>query len=159
MTRTPIAVLAAFVALLALADAQGKPDFSGTWNMDLSRSQAAVQNEPSGPVTLVITQTLTELTVQTTRAGKTTQVDYKLDGSENRIPTGTARTHWDGTSLVTETVRDVNGATVTTRESRSLNSGGSEMVVETTLVVQHGYSLRGTPNYGSGKDIYTRMRP
>jgi hypothetical protein len=146
------------VAQSSVTLAQSRPDFSGTWTMDLARSQAAVQNEPSGPVTLVIAQTGNELRVETTRANKTTAVVYTLDGADNKIPTGTARTHWDGETLVTETVRDVNGATVTTKETRTLASGGAEMHVETTLVVQHGYSLKGTPNYGAGKDVYTRAR-
>ena len=45
---------------------------------------------------------------------------------------------------------------MTTKESRRLNGG--EMVVETVLVVQHGYTLKGTQNYGSGKDVFTRVR-
>jgi hypothetical protein len=32
------------------------------------------------------------------------------------------------------------------------------MQVDTVLVVQHGYSLRGSQNYGAGKDIFTRVR-
>jgi hypothetical protein len=154
-------VALAFVLVVSLGQpsvslAQSFPDFSGTWTMDLSRSQAAVQNEPSGPVTIVIAQSRNELRLETTRGDKTTAVVYTLDGVENKIPTGIAKTHWDGEALVTETVRDVNGATVTTKETRTLASGGAEMLVETTLVVQHGYSLKGTPNYGAGKDVYTR---
>jgi hypothetical protein len=60
--------------------------------------------------------------------------------------------------LVTEAVRDIQGQTVTTKETRRLNPDGNEMLVETMLVVQHGYSLRGTPNYGTGKDIFVRSR-
>ena len=158
MTRHILAVLVVALVLPATAHSQGKPDFSGTWTMDPSRSQAAVQNEPSGSISMVIVQSPHEMKVETTRAGKTSVVVYKLDGSDAAIPTGTAKTHWDGTTLVIDTVRDVNGATVTTRESRTLAAGGNEMVVETTLVVQHGYSLKGTPNYGAGKEVYTRTR-
>ena len=67
-------------------------------------------------------------------------------------------THWDGTTLVTEMVRSINGQTVTTRESRRLTADETEMLVDTVLVVQHGYSLKGTQNYGAGKDVYTRVR-
>jgi hypothetical protein len=153
---------AALVVVLLLPSAllaQGKPDFSGTWAMDASRSESAVQNEPIGPVTLVITQTAQELKIETTRGERTTTSILKLDGSENRIASGTAKTHWDGTTLVTETVRDIQGKTVTTKESRRLNPAGTEILVETVLVVQHGYSLKGTPNYGAGKDVYTRVKP
>ena len=152
------AVLVAALALPSTAHAQGKPDFSGTWTMDPSRSESAVQNEPIGPVTLVISQSDGEVRIETTRTQGKSAVTYKLDGSEIKIPGGTAKTHWDGSTLVTEAVRDVQGQTVTTKETRRLNSDGNEMLVETMLVVQHGYSLRGTPNYGTGKDTFVRTR-
>lgn len=156
------ALTALFVAALtlpALARAQTKPDFSGTWRMDPSRSESAMQNEPIGPVTHVISQTPSELKIETRRAGAITSVIHKLDGSESKLSDGTATTHWDGTTLVTEMVRDIRGATVTTKESRRLSADGTEMLVETVLVVQHGYSLKGTPNYGAGKDVFIRVRP
>jgi hypothetical protein len=152
------AVLVTALALPAAAHAQGKPNFSGTWTMDPSRSESAVQNEPIGPVTIVISQTDGEVRIETTRAQGKSVVTYKLDGSEIKIPGGTAKTHWDGSTLITEAVRDVQGQTVTTKETRRLASDGAEMLVETMLVVQHGYSLRGTPNYGTGKDIFVRSR-
>ena len=153
------AVLVAALALPSTAHTQGRPDFSGTWKMDPSRSESAVQNEPIGPVTIVISQSDGEVRIETTRAQGKSVVTYKLDGSEIKIPGGTAKTHWDGSTLVTEAVRDVQGQTVTTKETRRLAGDGNEMLVETMLVVQHGYSLRGTPNYGTGKDVYTKLRP
>ena len=153
----------AFVLLAALcapcsAHAQGKPDFSGAWNMDPTRSESAAQAEPIGPVTLVITQTPNELRVETTRTQGSTTVTYKLDGSKITMAGGTHSTRWDGAKLVTDGVFDVNGATVTTTETRTLAAGGNEMLVEKTVVVQHGYpdTIRGTPNYVVGKDVYVR---
>src|SRR5262245_10170275 len=151
-------VLIAALAFPTATHAQGKPDFSGTWTMDQTRSESAVQSDPIGPVTVVIAQTPTELRVETTRKQGTSVITYKLDGSEIKIPGGTAKTHWDGSTLVVEAVRDVQGQTVTTKETRRLSGDGNEMLVETMLVVQHGYSLRGTPNYGAGKDIFVRSR-
>jgi len=149
-------VLVAALALPSALHAQGKPDFSGTWKMAPTRSESAVQSEPIGPITLVIAQTPGEVRIETTRTRGTSIVTYKLDGSEIKIPGGTAKTHWDGSMLVTEAVRDVQGQTVTTKETRRLSADGKEMLVETMLVVQHGYSLRGTPNYGAGKDTFVR---
>jgi len=151
-------VLIAALVLPSASQAQGKPDFSGTWKMDQTRSESAVQNEPIGPVTLVIAQTPAEVRIETTRAQGSSVVTYNLDGSEIKIPGGTAKSHWDGTTLVVEAVRDIQGQTVTTRETRRLSADGNEMLVETMLVVQHGYSLRGTPNYGAGKDVFVRSR-
>ncbi len=150
-------VLIATLAPLVSAHAQGKPDFSGTWTMDQTRSESAAQTHPIGPVTLVIKQTPNELTIETTRNDGSTVMMFKLDGSEITIPGGTAKTHWDGVKLVTEVERYVQGQAVTTKETRTLATGGNEMLVDMTLVVQHGYSAN-TSNYGTGKDIYVRRK-
>ena len=156
MANVRSALLICSLVLPLPAHAQTRPDFSGTWSMDRSRSESAMQADPIGPTTVVITPIAGGLQIATTRDDKTATILYKLDGSASPIPGGTATSHWEGTTLVTETVREIQGQTVTTKESRRLNGG--EMVVETVLVVQHGYTLRGTQNYGSGKDVFTRVK-
>jgi hypothetical protein len=66
--------------------------------------------------------------------------------------------YWDDRKLVTETVRNVSDKTVRTREVHALDSAGDEMTVETLLVVEHGYTLRGAQNYANGKDVYKRVK-
>ena len=146
-------------ALSSTALSQSRTNFSGTWSMDPTRSASQVQNEPIGPVTVVVTQTPTELKIATTRAQVTTTEVIKLDGSESKVSNGTATARWDGPALVVESVRDIQGVSVTTRESRTLDAGGAEMSVDTVVEVQHGYTLKGAKNYGTGKDVYTRVRP
>jgi len=147
----------------AAALAQTRPDFSGTWTLDMTRSASAVQNEPIGPTTLVIKQSATELTIETQRGDRTSAIVYRPGSAEalsnrtNRSNLLTSMWYWEGPKLVTETVRDINGQTVRTKEVRSLDAGGTEMSVDTLLVVEHGYSLRGAQNYGSGKDIYKKQ--
>jgi hypothetical protein len=159
------AVLFAVVILSSTPLAQSKPDFSGTWSMDASRSQSAVQNEPVRAMTMVIKQTATELNIETKRDDRLMTVTYK-PGSPDSMSTNTGRPallastwYWDGPRLVTETVRDVSGATVRTKEVHSLEAGGSEMTVETLVIVEHGYTLRGAQNYGSGKDVFKKVAP
>jgi hypothetical protein len=33
------------------------------------------------------------------------------------------------------------------------------MTVETTVIVQHGYSMSGAKNYSNSKDVFTKTRP
>jgi hypothetical protein len=157
MTDVRSALLICSLALPLPAHAQNRPDFAGTWSMDRSRSESAMQADPIGPTTVVISHTAAGLQIATTRDNRTATVVYKLDGSPSPIPGGTATSRWEGAALVTETVRDIQGQTVTTKESRRINEAG-EMLVETVLVVQHGYTLKGTQNYGAGKDVFTRVR-
>jgi hypothetical protein len=160
MRRNPAIVFTMALALSAATLAQSTPDFSGTWTMDATRSASAVQNEPIGPVTVVIAQSPAELRITTTQGQKTTVEVIRLDGAESKVPGGTAKARWEGSTLVVESVRDIQGASVTTKQARTLAAGGSEMTVDAVLEVQHGYTLntKGTKNYGTGQDVYVRVR-
>lgn len=133
-----------------------RPDFSGTWTLDRSRSQSPE------PITLVITQTATELRIEGTRNGVSTVRVYPIE-SEARpggrgIDSSRSRAYWDGTKMVTEGTGNIQGQTVSIRESRSLNDAGTDMTVESLIIVQHGYSFGGARNYGAAKDVFTRVK-
>ncbi len=158
------AVLLAALCMPLDSFGQAHPDFSGTWTMDPSQSALAVQNEPVRSRTLVIDQGATELAIETRREDKSDTVRYQPGGPGAMSSTAGRSSllasvwYWDGRRLVTETVRNVSDATVRTREVHSLDSTGDEMTVETLLVVEHGYTLRGAQNYANGKDVYKRVR-
>jgi len=158
------AVLLVASSLIASAAAQSRPDFSGTWNLDPSQSALAVQNEPVKSRALVINQGATELTIETRQDDKSDTVRYQPGGpgamsnSGGRSSLLASVWYWDGGKLVTETVRNVSDKTVRTREVHALDAAGEEMTVETLLVVEHGYTLRGAQNYANGKDVYKRAK-
>jgi hypothetical protein len=158
MKSISLAVLGSVFAIALAARAQPHPDFSGVWSMDLSRSESAMQSDPIGPTTVAIEQTSAELKMTTTRDGKSTTVVYRLDGAPGQIPGGTATSHWSGSSLLTEIVRTIQGQTVTVNETRRLNAAGDELLVDSVLVVQHGYTVKGVRNYGAGRDVFTLVR-
>ena len=147
--------------------AQAIPDFSGTWNMDQTRSEAAAQGTAIGPVTIAIRQSTNELRVETTRNGSTEVISYFPVGSKTAPagqPAGTFR--WDGARLVTDLVTHINNQAVTIEETRSLNPAATEMVVVVNLVVQHGYQTGGTgvarsanaPNTSIGRNVYVKAK-
>jgi hypothetical protein len=158
MKSISLTVLGFVLAVASAAHAQPHPNFSGVWSMDLSRSESAMQSDPIGPTTVAIEQTSAELKMTTTRDGKSTTVVYRLDGATGQIPGGTATSHWNGSSLVTEIVRTIQGQTVTANETRRLNAAGDELLVDSVLVVQHGYTVKGVRNYGAGRDVFTLVR-
>lgn len=147
------------LGLIVQAVTTANPDFSGTWTMDRERSESAMQEQPIGPVTVSITQTGTNVTIHTTRDGKPEVTTYTIEEMRNGpgvIGAGTRRAYWDGLKLVTEGAGNVQGQTVSVRESRTLNATRTEMTIESTVTVQHGYTFRGARNYATAKDIYTR---
>ena len=147
--------------------AQSAPDFSGTWTMDLSRSEAAAQGSPIGPVTVSIRQSSDEVHIETTRNGNTQTVKYLPAASKPSTPDGTGGAfRWEGPKLITSLVTDINKQAVTVEEIRTLNPAGTEMTVQVTLVVQHGYQSFGSsavqsktaPNTATGTNVFVRAR-
>ena len=145
--------------------AQSAPDFSGTWTMDLSRSEAAAQGTPIGPVVVAIRQTPGEVHIETTRNGSTQAVRYLPVGAKATVAGEPASAfRWEGPKLITSLITDINKQAVTVEELRSLNSAGTEMTVEVTLVVQHGYQSGGSsavqsknsPNTATGTNVFIK---
>ena len=71
--------------------------------------------------------------------------------------TVTAKAHWDGDQLVVETVRSIEGSTVTTLYVHALSANKREMTIDKTLSVQHGYQGRSASNTGHGTDVFVRV--
>ena len=145
---------------VALALSQGvpalKPDFTGTWTMDRGRSQSPES------VTLAIKQTAAEISIETNRAGSISTVNYPFEATPHAgtdaITAGHSHAYWEGTKLVTETSGNIQGQTVSFKQTRSLNAARTEMTVDSIVIVQHGYSLGGARNYGTAKDVYVRAK-
>jgi hypothetical protein len=150
-----------------MAVAQHRPDFSGTWDMDVSRSESAHQDVPIGPESIVIHQTAADISIETRRnnGSSSEKLVFQLDGAERtNITDGgqeiKVKAHWDALKLVTETERELNGSTVTTRQVFTLAPTGREVTVDKTLTVQHGYQSPGSPKTtGKGRDVFVRARP
>jgi hypothetical protein len=164
--KLALSIVFVFVVNCISANAQHVPDFSGTWAMDLSRSEAAAQGTPIGPVTVVIRQAPGEVNIETTRNGRTEAVRY-LPASAKATATGDVlgAFSWNGDKLVTRLVTDINKQAITVEEVRSLNPSGKEMTVELSLVVEHGYQSGGTglvrsqnsPNTSKGINVFVKQ--
>ncbi len=113
------------VALVAGVSAQARPDFTGTWKIDPSKSDKFSGGAP--PET--ITMDGARMTVTRTRAGNTDSTVYMLDGtpSKNMVgPPGNQNevvntSQWEGNVLVTTTVMPK----VTRIDKRSIEADGT----------------------------------
>jgi hypothetical protein len=164
------AAIAMVIALVAMAAAQPKPDFSGTWTFDEAKSDPAPARAGGGggggggrgggrmggaPATaMTIKQTAAELSMDRTTPMGTQTVVYKLDGSEstNTIGMGpaTSKAAWDGARLVITTTQTVQGRggeiTINSKEIYSVQ--GPTLTIETTRSTPAGELTR--------KLIYTK---
>jgi len=158
------------IALLLAVSMNGQQEpaeLAGVWQMDAARSESAHQAVPIGPVTLVIERNASSVTIETRKGGRksasTEKLTYFLDGSETSTSAKNgvavkAKARWNGTKLVTETARNIQGSTVTTMCVFSLDPGGHELTVDRSLTVQHGYQFEGAATTGKAKDVFVRSK-
>ena len=165
----PLSLLVVSLLGYGTATGQEHPDFTGTWVMDVNRSETAGQAPGmlrQSPVTLFIAQSPDELIIETEANGRRESVTYSFTRGQNPPrPVGTsgskdstvqeALAEWKGDRLETLAVFSVNGQAVTKAVSRTLDPSGREMTVETRLVVQHGYERNGA-NVGTAKDVFIK---
>ena len=127
--RTLAVVLIVLALPWATLTAQKRPDFSGRWQIDLSKSHDGT-GVASKDIVIVITQDATTIKIE--QSGMPTIV-YRLDGAPARNPRPGRRGEaiytsvWDGDRLVTT----VTGGQPGQKETRYLSGG--EMVDESEL--------------------------
>jgi hypothetical protein len=132
----------------APAPATAHTDFSGTWNLDVTKldPQVAAAGITSGK--LVITQDAKtmkqEQSISSSAMGsQNVTVNYNLDGSDskNSVSQGgmtmdmTSTTSWDGPVLVVNTKASIQGQELQRTERYSLDSTGKVLTIDTSMSV------------------------
>jgi len=170
MSRTAIAISTITLLSHFAAFTQTTPNFTGTWKSDNARSDSAHQAAPIGRITLIISQTPKEISIETKTRAKdrpliaNERLIYRLDGSETTMAGNSGipvvcKAHWEGADLVIETARSLRGSTVTTKWLLSMDASGREVTIKKTLTVQHGYQSpdgNNAGNVGTGTDIFIK---
>ena len=153
---------------------QERADFSGTWVMDMSRSETPAQAadaSPRKPVRLLISSSAEALVIERHGDGRPQLLSYSYSKPDfTDQPVGTsgsdstaverAFAKWENGRLETLTVLRISGQMVTRKATHSLDSAGREMTVVTETVIHHGYEGRGggdkPGNRGAVKDVYVK---
>jgi hypothetical protein len=183
-----VLMTAAMTALLCFTTvfAQDGADFSGTWIKDAPAidSPALPAAAEASPVRLVIEQSPAAVHVTRQRLnGQTDRATYSFkpaqsplqkpttvepgdrkDGAIAPGPAGNgiaeAQAEWKDGGLLLLTTLIVNGKPVTTTERLTMSPETRKLVVETALMVHHGYESVGgaaaTPAGSTSRDVYTR---
>jgi hypothetical protein len=174
MKRARIGIMAAAVfAVAAVAFAQAKPDFSGTWTLDPEASgMAAPGGAPpagappagttgggggrggggslgNGPAT--VKQTADALTIERTMGENKVVTTYKLDGTESKN-TMMGR---GGTPMESVSVAKFDGGKLTITTKRDM---GGQMVetTETWSVAGPVLTIESTGGRGPAKRVYKK---
>ena len=150
MKRARVGIIGAAVfAVAAVAFAQGKPDFSGTWTLDPEASGMAAGGGQgggggrgggalgNGPAT--VKQTADTLTIERTMGENKVTLTYKLDGTESKNTMmgrggnpveSTSTAKFDGGTLTITTKQDMGNGPMESTQKWSL--AGSVLTVEST---------------------------
>ena len=156
-------IVAIVFATVAVASAQPKTNFAGTWALDKSKSQGLDQRMQNLDVTWTITQDDSKISVESKVTGGDAPAGgggggrgmggprtYALDGKEVTTDAGgqmggtnTTKAKWSGSTLELSSVRagnfNGNDFKATTDDKMSLSADGKTM-----SVVRHSESPRGT---------------
>jgi len=156
-----------FIALVLTAGlfiqpAPPQPDMTGTWKMIGDRSGSPGQTPAVPDMTMTIQQTATDVRVEwITGTDKPIVATYVIGpapkppaeplGADAKIA------YWDGQRMVLERGGAISGQTVSMKQTLTLDPAAAELIVERLVIVQHGYTLKGTKNYATVKDVFTRV--
>ena len=121
MSSMLTAVITVVVLLPPLATGQDRANLTGTWTMVADRSESPEQEPPVNSIVLDITQSDTALNVNANRDGKTTATSYAIDNTRTpaagTVGAGTTRAYWEGRRLVAWRAGNVQGPTVSIKET------------------------------------------
>lgn len=143
MKKALFLVLTFAIVIFCSVSAHTGPDFSGTWALDVNKSDAGIKNPAAEAkmqkVVLVIKQTATKLTIQRS----TGDVADNLDGSEsvNSLPGGgqsKTKMRWAGDALVSKTTSNSGGMEATSTDVRNLSANGKEMMLKVSTKMPSG---------------------
>ena len=133
--RSILSILLALAAFSAVAAAQDKPTFAGTWKLT-----DPAQPEMFTPSQLVITQNATELTITSTGQMGEFKTTFKLDGTPGRSPLDfngqtidrQTKATWTGSKLALSTASEMGGQTIEFKNVLSLTADGA-LLYESTF--------------------------
>lgn len=141
------------------------PDINGTWKMIPDRSGSPTQTPPVQEMTLRLASADDGIHLQWLSGAEPGEVVYTLiappkagDTPADPPAAGVKRAYWQGNKLVLERGGTINGQTVSMKQSLTLDPATNELTVERIVIVQHGYTLKGTQNFATVKDVFVRTQ-
>jgi hypothetical protein len=145
MRRTGL-ILAGLLFLAASASAQGKPNFSGDWKLNASKSNFGQMPAPTS-LTQKITHADPSLKVQTAQSGDFGDINsdfsFTTDGKECQNAIGdmfkmTSTVKWDGDILLFDSKMDIQGNAMSGTDKWSLSPDGKTLTVQRHFVSPMG---------------------
>jgi ribosomal protein L20A (L18A) len=143
--RRSLFTIAAIALFANVVSAQEKPNFSGTWKMNATKSDFGPMPAPSA-ATRTVTHADPELkfkaTQMTDNGEQTSEATYKTDGSEFTVKRRNmeikAVGKWEGSKLVVKSKFEAQGMEISSTENWMLAADGKELHIVTALGTPQG---------------------
>jgi hypothetical protein len=148
--KKPSFIVLPLVLVAASALAQGaKPNFSGTWQIDLTKSEFGPMPPPDSIVS-IIDHKDPKIVVKTTQKGaqgefsneRNITTDGKPNANKLKTPMGeqdvTSTTTWDGNQLVSSYKMEIQGTAVEFSDSWSLSDDGKVLTIAREIKSEQG---------------------
>jgi len=136
---------------------------AGTWQLDTGGNSSIAERR-------VITLSPQWFRVEIHRAedDRPPVLTYRFDGADALNPFGsgkaTSRLLREGGAIVTETIYEIRNSPMTVRETLSVNPAGTELTVNTTVRVEHGYEgvlsagEKKSPNVSTATVVFRKLQ-
>jgi hypothetical protein len=148
--RRIAAVLFAALASAAAAPLHAQathPDFSGTWNLDVTKLDGPLAQAGISAGSMTITQSDTMLkedqSMTSPMGAQSLTVSYNTNGTEskNSMSQGpmtmemTSKSSWDGSTLVITTTSEIQGNPYTRTDRYNLDPSGKVLTIDSSVSV------------------------
>ena len=138
-------LLIGMLAVLATAQANAKPNFSGEWKLNASKSEFGPMPAPTSRVDK-ITHADPDLKVKTTQSGQNGDMSfeftYSTDGKEttNELRGNATKStaKWEGDTLVISTKASFQGNDITLTDKWMLSEDGKTLTVNRKITASQG---------------------
>ena len=144
MFRRSLLAISTAALFANLLTAQDKPNFSGSWKMDASKSDFGPMPAPDKSER-TITHTDPEMKMKSLQSGQngdqTSETTYKTDGEftvKRRNQEIKAIGKWEGAKLVVKSKFEAQGMEIASTETWSLSEDGKVLTVATALGTPQG---------------------
>ena len=137
----------------------------GTWELDRSVNASL----PAERRVITLSPEWMRIEIQRAEDTRPPLITYRFDGQDvmNAFGEGnkaTSRLLREGGTYITETIYEIRSSPITVRETFNVNSDGSELTVNTTVRVEHGYQgvpppgEAKAPNVSTARTVFRRQR-
>jgi hypothetical protein len=136
---------------------------AGTWQLDVAGNSSVAERR-----VITLSPQWFRIEIHRSEDDRPPVLTYRFDGADALNPFGsgkaTSRLLREGGAIVTETIYEIRSSPMTVREILSVNPAGTELTVNMTVRVEHGYEgvlsagEKKSPNVSTATMVFRKQQ-